>query len=73
MSCCGEISIAPDDLTDRQSYYMYRCLDRGLVGMTLQFQIEGGTNVQVYCDPTSSAAAYLSVTIGTMAAIMAVY
>ena len=59
--CCGGIAIT--ELMGRDDYYIYRCLDRGLVGWQMDFSLGPDVQVSVNCDDSSSAAVVLAATV----------
>jgi hypothetical protein len=66
--CCASISMGADE----EAYYMYRCLDMGLVGMNMDFSIGDDVQVNVKCDEGSvSAAVALAATATAAAAAIA--
>ena len=54
----------------REDYYIYRCLDRGLVGWQMDFSLGRGVQVSVNCDDSSSAAFVLAATISATFAVV---
>ena len=67
--CCAAISIS-ERWADRENYYIYRCLDRGLVAANLNFELEDNLAVNVRCDAASLSSA--TKVVATMTAAVAV-
>ena len=63
--CCAAISMTSEEDTNS---YMYRCLDKGLIGAYMEFSLIGQMSVVVTCD---SGAAYLAAGLAAAAATFA--
>ena len=68
--CCAAISIS-ERWSERENYYIYRCLDRGLVEANLNFQLEDNLAVNVRCDENTTSAAIKVMATMTAAAAVA--
>lgn len=46
--CCAGISMS--SMMGRDNAYIYRCIDAGLIGMSMEFNMGSDTQVRVVCD-----------------------
>ena len=54
-----------------QNFYIYRCLERGLVGFNMTFRISEIVDVAIHCD--SSAMALMATAAAMSAAVVSIF
>lgn len=70
--CCAGIAMT-SAMTNSTNHYLYRCLDMGLIGMSMEFNIGSDLQVNIQCDdgPSMSSAMVLAATATAAAATIA--